>query len=207
MRTRTTLLAVAALLPLVAGPALAHEDGFPIVPSEYDPANLGTITAQWETHVGLPDAGNSEHALHLAKDGMTTDFAAAFAELKDVEGTPTPPTISFWYSSGDPDDNYCSNGDPRWNIITSDNVVHFAGCANGEESGTQTDSRGVEWTQVTWDVTDPMQVQPPIAVGTPVSAVYLAQDEVGSVYLDDINFVYTMGKPGKGDGSTPQDAG
>jgi hypothetical protein len=204
MRMRKTLLAALAVLPLAAAPAFAGSDGFPVVPIEYDPGHLGTITAQWETHVGLPDAGNSDHALHLEKRGMLTDNAAAFAELKNVEGTTTPETISFWIPAEDPDqeDDYCNNGSPRWNIVTADGLTHFAGCAFGEATGTETDRRGREWTKLTWRTSDPSQVMPPIAAGDPVAAVYLVADEPGSTYIDNINFVYTMGKPGKGDGST-----
>jgi hypothetical protein len=203
MRTRTLLVAAIALLPLAAGPALAGEDGFPVVPITYDPDNLGTITAQWETHIGLPDSGNSDHALHLEKRGNTTDNAAAFAELKNVEGTVIPETIAFWIPADDPDqeDDYCNNGSPRWNLITQEGTIHFAGCAFGEETGQATDSRGRHWIQLTWRTSDATQTMPPVVPGSTASAVYIGADEPGSTYIDNINYIDTMGKPGKGDGS------
>jgi hypothetical protein len=207
MRRRSAVLAAASALLLLAGPSLAAQDnGYPVVPVEYDPGSLGTITAQWETHVGLPDAGSSDHALHLGKDGELTDDAAAFAVVQKVEGTVIPDTVSFWIPA-DGDDSYCNNGSPRWNIYTEQEgglYPHFLGCAFGEETGEATDRRGREWVQLTWSTRTAPQALPPIPTGFTALAVQLVQDEPGSTLIDDIEYNgKTMGKPGNGE-DTPQ---
>ena len=208
MRRRTSVLASAAAVLLLAAPSLAASDkGYPVVPVEYDPGDLGTITAQWETHVGLPDAGSSDHALHLAKEGNLTDNAAAFAVLQKVEGTVIPDSVSFWIPA-DGDDSYCNNGSPRWNIYTEQEggaVPHFLGCAFGEETGTATDSRGRDWVQLTWSTRTAPQSIPPIEPGFTELSVQIVQDEPGSTLIDDIEYDgWTMGKPGNGE-ETPTD--
>jgi hypothetical protein len=197
MRARPLLLTAASVVALAAVPALAGSDnGYPVVPQTYDPGHLGTITAQWETHVGLPDAGGSDHALHLAKGGNLTDNAAAFAVLQNVAGTTVPPIVSFWIPSDAPD-NYCGAGSPRWNIVTSDGVIHFLGCSSATKGAQRTDSRQRSWTQLTWDTTNPTQSVPP-AGGQIAKEVDIVQDEPASTLIDDISYIQTMGKPGNG---------
>jgi hypothetical protein len=195
---RTALLTAGSAVVLLAGPALAGDTGYPVVPQTYDPGHLGTITARWETHVGLPDAGGSDHALHLAKAGALTDNAAAVAKLEQVAGTVVPQTVSFKIPADGPD-SYCGAGSPRWNITTSDGVTHFLGCSSADKSDAGTDRRGQDWQLLTWDTTDPMQAMPPILPGSTAASVRIVVDEVGSTLIDDINYIRTMGKPGNGE--------
>src|SRR5688572_3302506 len=55
-------------------------------PFEFDPNNSNIVEAAWITHEGLPDAGNANHALFLAKDGLTATIASSGAVIQGVSG-------------------------------------------------------------------------------------------------------------------------
>ena len=78
---------------------------------------------------------------------------------------------------------YCGAGAPRFNVVTSDNVTHFFGCA----SGTKTPTSNPNYTHVVFDPSNPAQAFPIIAPGTTVKSIELIQDEQGTTHLDNIS--------------------
>lgn len=159
----------------------------------YPAGTKGGVSANWVAQQGLPDSGNSNHALILTKSVLTTDCSAAGADVQGVAGMPAT-TLGFDYRS----DSYCGAGAARFNVVTSDNIFHFVGgCANGTATPGGTDSQGRSWTRVTFDLQNPAQAFPVAAPGTTLVSVSLIQDEQGSSILDNINVNGTLvGKPG-----------
>ena len=159
----------------------------------YPAGTKGGVDANWVAQQGLPDAGNSNHALILAKNVPTTDCSAAGADVQGVAGMPAT-TLGFDYRS----DSYCGAGAARFNVVTSDNALHFTGgCLNGTATSAGTDSQGRSWTRATFNLQDPTQTFPIAAPGTTLVSVTLIQDEQGTSILDNINVNGTfVGKPG-----------
>jgi hypothetical protein len=169
------------------------------------PAGVDTIDAGWVAHEGLPDAGNSNHALLLQKLGATSNCAAPGATITGVGGL----TLSeLGYDSRN--DGHCGAGAPRFNVVMSNDGLHFIGCAAGPVSGGPlTDPQGKTWTRKRWspaDLANPVITFPPItaASGTVVSIDIIfdegddtGPDFTGTSHLDniDINKVL-IGKPG-----------
>ncbi|HET8522044.1 MAG TPA: hypothetical protein VFL82_02355 [Thermomicrobiales bacterium] len=188
LRTRRALLA-GALVTLLSfsllGTALAGP-GIRVNPWSYDPDNTGIISAAWVTQEGLPDAGNSNHALFLQKDGPTTANAAAGATVSGAEGQELT-ELGFDIRN----DSYCGAGAPRFNVVTTDGVTHFFGCMYG----THTDL-GNGWTQVRFA---PEDAFPPVVPGSTIQSIDIVLDEgPASVYLDNIDVNGSIaGKPGK----------
>ena len=65
---------------------LLAANSFKTLPGTFDPDHTGIISSAWVAGIGLPDAGNSNHGLYLAKDGPTSTNAAAFAQIDGVAG-------------------------------------------------------------------------------------------------------------------------
>jgi len=145
--------------------------------------------AKWVTKGGLPDAGGSNHALYLQKFAATSDCSAAGATVSGVSGTNLT-EIGFDVR----DDGHCGAGAPRFNVVTSDNVTHFFGCAYGTHT-----SLGNGWTRVRQTGADAF---PPVLATDVVTNVDLVFDEgtdqgQGFVYLDNIDYNGALaGKPG-----------
>jgi hypothetical protein len=137
----------------------------------YPAGTAGGVVAQWDNAVGNPAP-----SLFLAKNVPTTDCSAAGATINGVSGI-TLTELNFDVMG------YCGAGAPRFNVVTSDNLTHFFGCA----SGTQTPSATPGWTHVVWDPTNPAQAFPVIVPGTTVNSIELIQDEQGSTHLDNIS--------------------
>jgi hypothetical protein len=183
------LVALLVALPAQAAP----EKGYPVVPGEFDPAALGGAEAQWVTHEGLPDAGQSDHALILEKTAATPVVVAAYAELKKVDDTVWQDQIGFDRQT----DSDCNAGAPRFNVVDDDGVTHFIGCSYGTHTAVAPDRQGEAWERVRFTGQDAF---PPIEPGTPIAAVYLLQDEPGRAVLDNIFYNgMVMGKPGNGE--------
>jgi hypothetical protein len=196
-----------ALLALTAAPTMAAKPVAPrlqVKPGTYvgaadacgvgSPAGTkGGVRAAWRTHKGLPDAGRSDHALVLSKKVATTDCSSAYARIRGVKGLPAV-SLGFDYR----EDSYCGAGAARFNVVTSDDVLHFVGgCANGVPVPAGTDRRGADWWRVTFDLTDPTVAFPPVAAGVTLVSVSIIQDEQGTSILDDISVNgKRIGKPG-----------
>jgi hypothetical protein len=119
--------------------------------------------------------GNPAPSLFLAKIVPTTDCSAAGATVNGVSGI-TLTELNFDVMG------YCGAGAPRFNVVTSDNVTHFFGCASGTQM-----PLGNGWTHVVFNPSNPAQAFPVIAPGTTVTSIELIQDEQGTTHLDNIS--------------------
>jgi len=193
------LAATAALVGLtLVGVALAGPP-FRAKPFEFDPDKTGIVEAAWVPNEGLPDAGNSNHALFLAKDGPTTTNASSGAIIQGVAGIMLA-ELGFDVRT----DGHCGAGAPRFNVTMSNDGLHFVGCATGPVMGALTDPQGNTWLRKRWNLAAlALLAFPPITPlsGTVVS-ISIVFDEgtdqgVGFTHLDniDINGVL-IGKPG-----------
>lgn len=211
MKTRLfapSLLGAAVFAALLLSPA-AVRAGQPlsVQPGVYDPDHTGIVDAAWVAHQGLPDPnGNADHALYLQKFGLTTTNAAAGADVRGVGGlVPAPATpqnqggcLGFDIRS----DSQSSGGAPRFNVQATDGFHFVGGAGNGTTAGVLTDSRGMTWRRVRFDVYNPGQAFPPITPGATFVTVSLILDEgtdagPGYAYLDNIEVNGTLiGKPG-----------
>lgn len=120
--------------------------------------------------------GNPAPSLLLAKNVPTTDCSSAGATVNGVSGI-TLTELNYDVMG------YCGAGAPRFNVVTSDNVTHFFGCA----SGTKTPTSNPSYTHVVFDPSNPAQAFPVIAPGTTVKSITLIQDEQGTTHLDNVS--------------------
>src|SRR4051812_30150150 len=82
-----------AALGMIATAGAAAPNGITVNPwtfvgtvADCGTAGTGDVQAGWMTHQGLPDAGNSNHALYLQKFALTADCSAAGASIRGVAG-------------------------------------------------------------------------------------------------------------------------
>ena len=144
MRRFTPLvLVLAALLVLGAPAGAAKKTKFKAKPSTFDPGATGIVSAKWVTHQGLGDAGKSDHALVLQKQGTTATEASAGAAISKVKNL-TLTELGFDYEVG----THCGGGAPRYNVTLTSGPTFFFGCAHGDVVGTMTDSQGDGWNRV-----------------------------------------------------------
>ena len=197
---RTRLMSIAALVILALAVAALAGPPFRAKPFEFDPGNTGIAEAAWIPHEGLPDAGNANHALFLAKDGPTATVASSGAILQGVAGI-TLNELGYDVRN----DGHCGAGAPRFNVTMSDGL-HFIGCVAKPGSGALMDPQGNAWTRKRWtalDLANPLFTAPPITglSGTVVSISILFDEGTdqgqGFTHLDniDVNGVL-IGKPG-----------
>lgn len=156
-----------------------------------DPDETDTVVAAWLTHVGLPDAGKSNHALFLQKDTETATNALAGAQIKWLKGKlVTDLTELGWdYMNG----GHCTANAPRF-VITVDAVEFTFGCSSGTASPAPDDP--VNWTRVRFD----LSTLP--TTGTIEDAKIIFDEGTdagtGQIYLDNIDINGSLiGKPGK----------
>jgi len=160
---------------------------FQVKPWTYDPGKTRAVSSAWVTHEGLADAGNSNHALYLAKKATTATNAAGGAT---VTYTGNLSSLGFDVRN----DGHCGAGAPRLNVYTSDGITHFFGCVYGTHTTINS-----QWTRVQFAPSDGFPAVTPSETVTGMDVVF---DEgidqgLGFVYLDNIqvNGVYA-GKPG-----------
>jgi hypothetical protein len=214
---RISLIAVLVALTSLALVVVAYAQAVPVNAKPFEfvgtadqcapgPAGTDTVEAAWLTHEGLPDAGNSNHALFLQKLGATSNCAAAGATIQGAAGI-TLSELGYDVRT----DGHCGAGAPRFNVVMSNDpaVVHFIGCAAGPTTGTLTDPQGKTWTRKRWSAADLANggiTFPPITAGSgTVVSINIIFDEgsdtgpdlTGHAFLDniDINSVL-IGKPG-----------
>src|SRR5690349_4429697 len=183
-RSMKKLLTTTALVTVLAGLLLAA-NSMKVQPGVYDPDHTGIISAAWVAHMGLPDAGNSDHGLYLAKDGPTATNAAAVASIDGVEGIKLA-DLGYDVKDG----GHCSGGAPRFNVTASDGF-HFVGaCTNGTATGVPAPG----WTRFRFSNA---QALPPIDPNATINSIAVLFDEEGSAVIDNIDVNGTlMGKPG-----------
>lgn len=149
MKKLSVLTALVAFLGFTLASVASAFGPIKAKPFVFDPGDLGTSTAAWVTHQGLPDAGKSNHALFLQKNDVTTAFEAAGAVIEGVAGI-TLNSLSYDIRN----DAHCGAGAPRFNVTdVLGNLYFVGGCANG----TQTPIVGAPapgWTHVTFTDAD-----------------------------------------------------
>jgi hypothetical protein len=186
-------LACAIAVALVAaGPASAAGSNGKLRadPFAFDPDKLGIIVSKWQPGTGLSDAGNSNHGLALQKNGPTSAFAAAGAQVLGVAGMTGLDELGFDYRNG----GHCTGGSPRYNVDASDGFHFVGGCGNG----TQTPSgESADWTRVRFDAQNPSQAFPPVSPTATINSITLIADEEGQTVVDNLAVNSTLiGKPG-----------
>ena len=170
-------VAAATAVPLaVGGVAFAATPVFHEVhPHSYDPVHSFLVSSGWANGIGCPtnakttsdgahadgtysDAGcptgdakdPHNQGLLLNKQGPTSNYAAAQAELKDVDGiTLTELGYDIRKPGGDRSDprgSHCGAGAPRFDIVYATGVDVSTGC-NSINEATVTDA-GAGWMRV-----------------------------------------------------------
>jgi hypothetical protein len=156
-----------------------------------DPDETDAVVAAWLTHVGLPDAGKSNHALFLQKDTDTATNALAGAKIKWLKNKLVTDLteLGFDYMNG----GHCTANAPRF-VITVDAVEFTFGCSSGTASPAPDDP--VNWTRVRFDLTT-------LPTTGTIEDAKIIFDEgtdagTGQIYLDNIDINGALiGKPGK----------
>ena len=136
--------------------------------------------------------------LLLVKTGPTNNFAAAVAELINVKGimlTELGYDIRKLGLSTDPLGSHCGAGAPRFNVVTSDGMVHFLGC-NSPPPIPQTPST-TGWIRLRWGAAELAAAFPPILPTDVVQRIVIVFDEgqdppggpdqFGAAILDNID--------------------
>jgi hypothetical protein len=144
-------------------------------------AGSNIVTASWLKGLGLPDNGSMNitpsmppnrdphDGLLLSKNGATTDCSAAGADIRGAEGM-TVTELGFDYRNG----GHCGAGSPRFNLVTTDDVLHFiGGCANGTK--TPAPQNTAEWTRVRFNLST--LAVPPLLPGAKIKSLSIIFDE------------------------------
>jgi hypothetical protein len=193
MRRDRTMLIVSVLLVLavaMAGPAFgAKKTKFKAKPFTFDPGATGIVSAKWVTHQGLGDAGKSDHALVLQKQGTTATVASAGAAISKVKNLVLT-ELGFDVEDG----THCGAGAPRYNVTLTDGSVFFFGCAHGDMTPVGADSQGDTWTRVRFTDADAFYGGGPTAVW-PGFGVAVAQ-AIHVVFDEGTDTPLTTGTPG-----------
>jgi hypothetical protein len=186
------LLIVVVMSLAFSGTAMGA-NSFKAQPWSYDPDQTGCGFGEWVTGEGLPDAGNSNHALLVSKKCSTSTNAAGGATIEGVEGILLP-ELGFSYRNG----GSCSAGAPRFNVYTEDDY-YFFGCIYGAHTPNPAD---VNWTDVRFSEDDGFRASNgarDFSFETMVvQAIEIIFDEgPGSIYLDNITINgMVIGRPG-----------
>jgi hypothetical protein len=178
MRTQHALLGMVILSVatlVMTGFALA-EFSFNAPPFEFDPGNTGTVVAQWVKHLGLPDPdddGHSNFALLLSKNTATPTVAAAGAQIRGVMGISLI-ELGYDFRSG----GHCGAGAPRFNVVTTDNVLHFIGCNSPSPTASGALPGFPGWTRLRWTATGGVVPGfPPVLPTQTVQSITIIFDE------------------------------
>jgi hypothetical protein len=153
----------------------------------------------------LTGDANDQHneGLLLVKTGPTSNFAAAVAELVNVK-TITLTELGYDIRkvglSADPRGSHCGAGAPRFNVVTSDGLVHFLGC--NSPPAAQTPSTNGGWLRLRWNAAELAAAFPPILPGNVVNRIVIVFDEgqdpsggpdqFGAAILDNIDVNGTL---------------
>lgn len=157
---------------------------------EFDPDHTGIVAAAWVRNLGLPPAnGHGRSGLLLSKNGLTTINASAGVVIEGVGGMALT-ELGFDARSG----GHCGAGAPRFNVVTSDDVMHFVGCSYGTHTA-NTPAQGWQRIRVTG-----ADAFPPFAANQTVKSLALVFDEgtdtgpdfSGLVVLDNIDVNGTL---------------
>jgi hypothetical protein len=190
-----------------------------VKPHEFDPAKTILVQATWSGATGCPtDAktfdgsttssftdlactsgdpkDNENDGLVLAKTGPTANFAAAVAELKGVKGI-TLSELGYDIRKSAAEGSHCDNGSPRFDVVTTDDVVHFVGCSSPPPAVT---AASVGWLRLRWNAAALAAAFPPITPADTVKRIVLVFDDgqdngaisFGAAVLDNIDVNGTL---------------
>ena len=166
---------------------------------------------------GCPTGDSSDNhnqGLLLAKTGPSVaNFAAAQADINGVKGihlTELGYDVRKPRSFADPSGSHCGAGAPRFDVITSDNVDHFVGCASPPPAQTAT---GLGFVRLRWTAAQLAAAFPPILPTDTVKSITIIFDEgqdigpdnFGLAVLDNIDVNGTL--VGQGDNAGNNDKG
>jgi hypothetical protein len=209
-------IAVTLLSGLATVQCAFAQGGFTVVPFEFDPFGTHLVAAEWKGGLGCPNGATSTsdgvtfttvndsgcptidprdgriEGLLLAKTGLTTNYAAAGADIKGVEGMMVSELGYDIRKGGAPASiigSHCGAGAPRFDVITQDDVDHFVGCASPPPVVIAASS---SWTRLIWL---PAQAFPPILPTDTIKSLSIIFDEgtdtgsdfFGAAVLDNID--------------------
>jgi hypothetical protein len=190
------------------------------------PAGANIVTAAWMRGLGLPDENqpnanpidprdnpakrNPRFGLLLSKNGPTPDCSAAGAHIVGTGRSFTIHELGFDYRNG----SHCGAGAPRFNIVTTDQRLYFAGCLDGTKTPAPQDP--TQWTRIRFSADQVFpadSTSPPFEFGvTEVRRLVINYDEgtdipttedpsgIGLVVLDNIDVngqLITAAHPGR----------
>ena len=197
-----------------------------VKPGQFDPGHTFLVQAAWLNGTGCPTNASTfdgstntiftdqacptgdprdqhNEGLLLAKTGPTNNVAAAVAELKKVRGiTLTELGYDIRKSGGSglsPLGSHCGAGAPRFDVVTSDGVVHFVGCNSppGVVTGASTG-----WVRLRWNAAELAAAFPPILPTDVIKRIVIVFDEgqdpsggpdsFGAAFLDNIDVNGTL---------------
>jgi hypothetical protein len=117
------------------------------------------------------------HGLLLAKTGPTNNNASGGATLHGVYGimlTELGYDLRKQGSFAGPLGSHCGAGAPRFNVTTTDNTLHFVGCASPPPLQTAT---GNGWIRLRWTAAQLLAAFPPILPTDVVKSISIVFDE------------------------------
>ncbi len=150
----------------------------------YDPANTGAVAARWVYGAGVPGSDASDptnQGLVLTNNASASSKARAGVILHNL-GDTTLKVLGYDLRQG----SLCSTHEPRFIVVTSDDVTHRVGGCN-VASSQPAPAKG--WTRFRFDSA---QAVPAIVPGSTVKSIALMLDDgpdaaSGMVVLDNIN--------------------
>ncbi len=208
---------------------------FGVHPFEFDPAQTKLVSAQWVNGAGCPTGAtgfiddpltlfvfdpiptpvtdpacltgdaqdNNNKGLVLFKTGPTANVAASGAFLTFNQQAFTLTEMGYDTRSG----SHCGAGAPRFNVRTSDGVLHFVGCNTGTVISSSLGWKRLQWTAASLAISGVGQTAfPPILATDVVLSISIIFDEgqdasggpdsSGMAVLDNINVNgVRVGKP------------
>jgi len=187
------VLLLGIMVPLASfakspSPAAHAAHTFRAIPFEYDPGHTNIVDAEWGVDQGLPDpSSNENYALLLTKIGKTSINAASGASITGASGI-TLTVLGFSVRA----DGHCGAGAPRFDVVTIDGKIHFAGCSAATTTGNATDPQGNTWLIKRIDPTNANQMFPVIPSGEKIKSISVIFDEgtdngQGFTFLDNID--------------------
>src|SRR5205823_3398951 len=149
----------------------------------------GVATTAPYSDLGCPTGDSSDNhnqGLLLVKTGPSvTNFAAAQADINGVRGihlTELGYDIRKPRTFADASGSHCGAGAPRFDVITSDNVDHFVGCASPPPLQTAT---GLGFLRLRWTAVQLAAAFPPILPTDTVKSITIIFDEGQDVAPDN----------------------
>lgn len=152
---------------------------------------------------GCPTGDPSDtrnEGLLLVKTGPTPNFASAGADISGVRGitlTELGYDLRTARTFADPSGSQCGAGAPRFNVVTTDGVTHFVGCASPPPLQTAT---GLGFVRLRWSAVQLAAAFPPILPTATVRSIEIvfdegqdvAPDNFGLAVLDNIDINGTL---------------